>query len=369
MAYDHPASLTHSKLLQFTCPARYHKIHILGMADTSDPARRGSTIHTANEKYLAALVAAGEASDPDLAEACLTAAIVEESCPAHLVPDCQYLWANHVERFELDLDAFLEAEKRREVGAYSFKPDWAYVYADRLEIHDLKTHYQALSPEGARKDLQARMYAYLASQVWPGFMCYRFVWHFVRLHQVLAVDFSPSDLDAIARQLDAHAAAIAQAEATDTWPAEPGQQCAYCTFACPLVDDAARTPARIQTPEEATRIASNLVLLEASVAAQKRVLEAYSGLHGPVVAAGYEWAHRPYARKSFPAKPTLDFLGEHGADVGKLTLGSTALRPWLTAKKWAGIQPDLEALATVQTGTTFGAKKAGTSDDATDVTT
>jgi len=357
MAYQPTDTLTHSKLLAFTCPSRYHKLHVLGLKDDSDPARRGSTVHTANELYLAALVEAGEPSDFDLAQQCLQDAIVAETCPAHLVPDVEYLWQNHVERFELDLNAYLEAETRRSVGEFSFKPDWAYVYADRLEIHDLKTHYQALTEDGARRDLQARMYAFLASKVWQGFDCYRFVWHFIRLNQTVVTDFRPSDLDAIGRQLAAHAEAIEKAKATDDWPAAPGQQCQYCTFVCPAVDAAERMPARILTPEDAAKIAENLVVLNASIAQQKRVLEQYTALHGPVAAAGYEYAHRPYERKQYPAAAFIDTLRSHGELKLKLTFGASALRTYLTTKKWAFMKDDFEALAEVKTGTRFSAKK------------
>lgn len=359
MAYDHPATLTHSKIAQASCLARYHKIHVLGLEDTSDPARRGSTVHTANELYLAALVQAGEPSDFELADECLHDAIVQEHTPAHLVPDCEYLWRNHVENFELDIDAFLEAETRRTVGAYSFKPDLAYVYADRLEIHDIKTHYQALTDDGAKRDLQARMYVWLASQVWPGFDWYRFAFHFIRLNQTVVADFKPAELDAIGRQMTAHAESIQAAHDKDEWPAMPGQQCAYCAFACDLVDDAKRAPARILDMAEAEAMASNVVLLTAALAQQKRVLEQYAALNGPVTAAGHEFAHRPYERKAFPAGPTVDVLREKGAPLDRLTLGATALRSFLTAKKWAHVTPDLEALAQVTAGTKFSAKKVG----------
>lgn len=357
MAYTPTDTITHSKLLAFTCPSRYHKLHVLGLRDDSDPARRGSTVHTANELYLSALVTAGESSDFDLAQQCLQDAIVAETCPAHLVPDVEYLWQNHVEGFELDLNAFLEAEERRVVGEFSFKPDWAYVFPSHLEIHDLKTHYQALTEDGAKRDLQARMYAFLGSKVWPGFDTYRFVWHFVRLRQVLTVDFRPSDLDAIGRQLDAHAEAIQQAQAKDDWPAAPGQQCQYCQFACPAVDDAAKMPARILTAEDAAQMAENLVVLNAAIAQQKRVLEQYAALHGPVTAAGYEYAHRPYERKQYPADRLIDCLRSHGELKLKLSFGASSLRTYLTTKKWAFLKDELDVMAETKTGTRFSAKK------------
>lgn len=357
MAYDAPTSLTHSKIAAYTCPKRYHYIHVLGLSDTSDPARRGSTIHTANELYLKALVDAGVPSDFDLAQQCLQDAIVAETCPAHLVPDCELLWANHTERFELNLEAFLEAEQRRTVADFSFKPDYTYALPDCVELHDLKTHYQAITQDGAKKDLQARMYAFLASREWPGFQTYRFVWHFIRLNHTVSVDFAPDELDAIGRQLQSHAEAIARATEKDEWPASPGQQCAYCTFQCPAVDDAARMPARILDAAQAEQIAANLVVLKQAVSQQERVLSQYAALNGPVRAADHEYAHRPYERLSFPAEPVLAVLHGHSVDTSKFSFGATALKSYRTAKKYAYLKDDIDALAVVKIGTRFSAKK------------
>jgi hypothetical protein len=353
----------HSKLLNFSCPQRYEKLHILNLADTSDPARRGSTVHRANEVYLAALVKRGAVSDFEVADAALQQAIVDETCPAHLVPDCEYLWRNHVETFELDVNAYLEAETRKVVGPFSFKPDYVYAKPGALEIHDLKTLYVSLTEEGAKRDFQARMYAYLARETWPHFPLYRFVFHFIRLRQVIAVDFTPDDLDKVGRQLEAHAAGIREAIATDTWPAAPGQQCAYCNFACAAVDDANRMPARILSQQDAEQMASDLIVLRQHVAAKLRVLQEYCGLNGAVSAAEHEWAHRPAETLSFPVEQTVDVLKQYGADMTKVSIGKTALKSFLTSRKWANLAPLLEALAQKKATTRFSAKKLGVAQD------
>jgi hypothetical protein len=363
MPYDNPESLTHSKLVSYSCPARYEKLYIQGLSDTSDPARRGSCVHRANELYLKALAGAGCPSDSDMASAALQQAIVDETTPAHLVPDCEYLWSNHVESFELDLGAFLEAEKRRTIGQFSFKADYTYALPSALEVHDLKTHFHALTEDGAKRDFQARMSAFLAAQEWPGFPVYRFVFHFIRLRQTVVATFEPADLDKIGRQLAAHAEGIRKSIETGEWPAAPGQQCAYCSFACPAVDDAARLPMRLLTSVDAGQVASDLVVLKQAVAAKLRVLDAYAGINGPVAAAGFEWAHRPVETVKFPAGQVCDELHRLGVDYSKLTLGKTALKSYLTAKKWAHVAAALNPLAKVTQGTKFSAKKLGTTDD------
>lgn len=357
MAYQKTDTITHSKILAFTCPARYEKLHILGLDDDSDPARRGSTLHSANEVYIRELVKAQVTHDVDLAKASLHEAIVREGCPAHLLPDVQFLWNNHVERFDLDLEAFLAAEERQVVGELSFKPDYTYVRADGFEVHDLKSHFQALDEEGAKRDLQARMYALLASKVWPGFPVYRFVFHFVRLRHDVVATFEPAELDAIELQLEALVAAIQAAKASGAYPAAPGQQCQYCTFKCPRVDDALRMPARITTPEDAARIGADLVVLRSQALQLQRVLAQYTDLHGPVETAGHEWGHRVVERMSYPATAVIEILTKAGASLEKLSFGKTILKSFLTAKKWTHVKDQLTQIQNVKTSTQFTAKK------------
>jgi len=361
--YDKPLTLTQSKLTSFGCPSRYHKLHVLGLSDTSDPARRGSTIHTANEMYVAALAEAGMASDADFAERALHEAIIAENTPPHLVPECEHLWQGWVEKFELDLGAFLEAEKRRVVGKFSMKADYTYARDSVLEIHDLKTQYQGLSEKAAKADLQARMYCYLARETWPGFAAYSFTFHFIRLFQDVKVVFEPSELDAVGRQIEAHADAITVAEQTGQFPAAPGETCSFCSFQCPVVDDHNRLPMRLLTPEDAIREAGEILALRQTVAAKTRTLEAFCGINGPVEVGGMEWAWRPSEKTAFPAAGAIDALRGKGADVSKLTIGKTALRSFLTAKKWLHVKPALDALAVISHGTKFAARKVGAVGD------
>jgi hypothetical protein len=365
--YDKPTTLTVSKLVAFGCPSRYHRLHVLGLSDTSDPARRGSTIHTANELYIAALADAGMTSDADFAQEALHGAIVGENTPPHLVPECEHLWQGWVERFELDLGAYLEAEKRRVVGKFSFKPDYVLVRADELEIHDLKTQFQAQTEKSAKADLQARYYAFMARETWPGFSRYSFTFHFIRLFQDVKVTFEPAELDAVGRQLDAHAEAITLAEQSGVYPPAPGETCAFCTFACPVVDDHNRLPMRLLTVEDAVREAGEILALRQTVAAKMRTLEAFCGINGPISVGGMTAAHRPTEKVTFPTAQVIDVLRLKYADTSKLYVGRTALRSFLTSKRWAHVAPSLEALAVRLTGTKFSIKKAGsTGDDSED---
>jgi hypothetical protein len=177
------------------------------------------------------------------------------------------------------------------------------------------------------------------------------------------VDFTPADMDGIGRQLDAHVEGIKIAIQKDEWPAAPGQQCQYCSFACPLVDDASRLPMRLQTAQEAAQVASETLVLKQALAAKLRVLESYTALQGPVEAGGYEWAHRPSETTKFPAADVIDVLRGKDVDVSKLTVGKTAIKGFLTARKWAHVTPLLEALAVITKGTKFSAKKLGAVGD------
>lgn len=364
MAYDSPETLTASKITNFTCPLRYKYLYVDGLRDESDPARRGSTIHTANEFYVAALVEAGMASDPELAADALHRAFVAERTPAHLVPECEDLWAGWIERFELDLGAFLEAEKRRVDSGFSFKPDMVFARPSSLDIEDLKTHYQGMTEAAAKKDLQARFYAYLASRQWPGFERYTFTFRFIRLRQSVTATFEPAELDAVEMQLAAHAESISAAHKTGEWPAAPGDACQYCSFRCPVVDDPdRRLETRLVTHEDALRAAGEILALSRAAAVKKVALAGYCASHGPVVVGTQEFAHRPMQTKSYPASAVLDTLRLKECDTSKLVFGSTALKPY-QAKKWAHVWALLSPLVRVRELTMFSVKKVGVTGDA-----
>jgi hypothetical protein len=350
--------------LAFACPWRYQQIHLKGLHDTSDPAQRGQAIHTANRLYVGKLAVTGMDSDAEVAEWALDQALVVEHTPAHLLAEVETLWQNWVERFELDVQAFLLAEQRQVVDArFSFKPDLVYARPDVLEIADLKTHYQGLTETAAKADLQARMYCCLARHVWPGFSRYRFTFQFVRLRYAVSIDFNEGELDAIEGQLLAHETAIARAEETGQYPAIPGDTCKYCHLRCPLQADAERLPVRIIDAADAIQVASELLVLQQAQAAKRKTLEQYCALSGPVTAGGMEWAHRPTETMTFPAVPVLDVLTGAAADTSKLHFGKTILKSFLTAQKWFHVRAPLEALAQIKQGTKFGPKKVGAVGD------
>jgi hypothetical protein len=359
-----PTPLTHSAILDFACGYRYQQIHLKGLHDTSDPAQRGQAIHVANQLYVEKLAAAGTESDPGLAQWALHEALVTQHTPAHLVPEVESLWLDWVERFQFDVEGFLLAEQRQVVDArFSFKPDLVFARPEALTVADLKTHWQGLNETAAKADLQARMYSCLARHVWPGFPRYRFVFEFIRLRYAVPAEFTPAELDAIDRQLVAHEAAIARAQATGDYPAVPGETCKYCHLRCPLEADAERLPARIIELDDAKQTAGELLVLKQALAAKHKLLEQFCALSGPVVAGGVEWAHRPTETVTFPAVPVLDVLTGAAADTSKLHFGKTILKSFLTAQKWFHVRAPLEALAQIKHGTEFSAKKVAAVGD------
>src|SRR5436190_23706285 len=102
-----------SALEAFACPRRYKALYVDGVPDASDPARRGSSFHAAAHRYIAALVRTKQESDFELARAALREGLAESITPAHLVAEVTDLFWRWVEKFELDLDAFLTVETRQ----------------------------------------------------------------------------------------------------------------------------------------------------------------------------------------------------------------------------------------------------------------
>jgi len=74
---------------------------------------------------------------------------------------------------------------------------------------------------------------------------------------------------------------------------------------------------------------------------------------------GIEFASRPVESVSFPVMPVVTTLQAAGI-VPDFTVSKTAIKPYLTAKKYALVREDLLAVAKPKTTYRFGPKKVGT---------
>lgn len=347
--------LRRSALESFACcPLKFKAIYRDGLTELQDAARRGQTFHLAVERYIQALRASGDKSDPDLAREALDQALVEQPLPPKEWQDVEQLWWRFVEAFELDHNAFvaLEAKQVARLGL-TWTPDLVYTDGpDVLKLIDFKTHWAIWTEAQAAEKFQARFYLAQARQAFPGFIAYTIEFHFVRWGVVVPVTLSAAALDDVDTQVDTMLAGIQRAERANLWTPTPGAHCRGCVVACPVADEAGRQPLRVTTNEEAEAAAGELLVLEQAVSARRDALRAYTSEHGPVRVRGVEFAHRPATRKSYPADAVVDILRD-GEVQFPLFFTSSSLRSLLTAKKYAHIQKDLAELATTKTVTEF----------------
>lgn len=344
----------------FNCPRRYKALYIDGVPDESDAARRGSAFHAAAARYIGALRRVGRSEDYELAAAALRDGIAESVTPAHLVTEVESIFWRWAETFELDLQALLVVEERqRDADGFTWTPDLVYAHDDLIELRDWKTHWKPFTEDQAHKELQAQWYVWQASKLWPGFQRYRIVFVFVRWGVEVSAEFDQADIDQIEARIDAIAGAIREAAARDEWPAIPGQQCSYCSLSCPVADHPDRVPLRFVTRADAERAGALKLALDRAATQVDQALRVWCDAHGPLLVGGMEIGFRPSEKVTFPAAAAVDVLRAHEIPADDVTLSKSALRRYLTTKKFAYVREALEALACVKPGSRFGAKKAG----------
>jgi hypothetical protein len=335
------------------CKYRWHRLYVLGERDESEEARRGQTFHACAKHYIRALFDAREASNLELARDAFQAGLVEAPCPPTLFDDVHDLFWTWAEKFELDVDAYLLNEERpRDPDDYQLQLDLAYARGDVLEIPDFKTYWQIWSEDRVRKAFQPRFYMARARRIWPGFQTYRFVMVFVRFNVSVAVEFSAAQLDRLDDQVTAIELAQGEALVHGDFPATPGDHCGYCTLPCPVVDLASSAPVRLITRDAAEKAGGEYVALLQALAVRRKALETFTALHGAVDANGVLFHHKPTASRKFQAAAVVDALRAQSIEP-TFAIGSTPVKSYLTAKKWAHVRPAIEALATTKTGSRF----------------
>ncbi len=351
----HPLGTRRRSALQaFTeCQFRWNQVYRQGVVDESAEARRGTTFHACAKHYVQALFARRLPADLDLAREAFIAGVAEAPCPADLLDDVDQLFWRWAETFELDVNAYLLSEEQpADPDGYELRLDLAYAKGDVIEIPDWKTHWAIWSKARVAESFQGKFYASRARRIWPGFTLYRFIMVFVRFNAAVAVEYSQADLDRFDAQVAAIEAAQAEAIARGTFAPTPGDHCGYCSLACPAADDVRIDPVRATSPEVAASIGEEYLALLQAVSARRQVLHAYTAIHGPLDVRGVTFAHEAKERKRFPAAQVVDVLRE--AEITPVfTIGTTPIRSFLTARKWAHVTPELEALARIETKTQF----------------
>jgi hypothetical protein len=343
-----------SNIEAFGCPFRYQKIILEGVDDTGDEAVRGRAFHAAAMIYVLRLAAKGLTADHEEAQLALKEGLAISPVPHHLIHHVEKLFMGWARHFELDLDAFMEAE---ELGgtSRSFRPDLVYARPFELEMKDWKTYYKGLTETQARQELQLRWYLIEAVKKWPGFKAYRFTFVFVRLGYEVSLVFTPDEIAEFEAGVQGSIDAVAAAEAAGAFPAMPGSHCSLCRLACPIVDNPHRAPIRVTTRQEAEDAAGQILALEQRLKILKKSVNGWCAVEGPLLVRGQEFAHRERVSVRYPLDRVLEHID--ASQHGQLSISTTGLKTiW---RKAAQIPAALQAFALAKQTWPFTHKKAG----------
>lgn len=351
------------------CLYRYNQIWLCGVDDQSDYAARGIAFHACAHRYIERLVAKELVADHEEAVVAFIEGIATSRLPGRLVKEVRELYDRWAERFALDLDHFLAAEERQDNPDSVFTPDLVYARPHELEMQDWKTFFVALTETQAREDWQARFYVRNAMKKWPGFPSYRFTFVFVRLGKTLSLTFSPTELDALERDVAAVLAQVQESRRTGIWPATPGGACAYCELKCPIIDQPALMPKRFLAAEQVPQFAAWVLAADQMLKQGKKALKAYCVANGPVMVGNVEYANRPVLERKYPVDALMKVLEARnlmGAfdqqDQAKgLTISHSALSKLF--KQFPLLEKDLAEAVQEKTSYRFSARKPGVGDD------
>jgi hypothetical protein len=350
---------------------RYKAHWVDGVPDQNDFSLRGIAFHACAHNYIMRLVELQIQSDADEARAAFKEAIAESQTPAHLVPEVHEIFLGWAEHFELDLQWFMAAEQH-EIGKnqHTFTPDLVYARPTGLEIVDFKTYWVAMTEEQIRNDFQSKFYIYNARRIWPNFPTYTFTHSYVRFGSKVSVQFTENDLAPFADEVEAIVRTIQVAEERDEWPATPGPECAYCSLACPVVDNPMLVPKRLTVPEQAVLVGGTILAMEAWVRTAKKALKAYCAGNGPITVKGVEFDNRPVMQRSYPIDQVLAEMKALGVDADaavlatdnySLTISHSALAKIFRA--YPMLEERLQVAQRQKLTYRFGAKKPGADED------
>ncbi len=349
------------------CLFRYKALWVDGIEDMNDFAARGIGFHAAAHAYVLYLVAKKIPADYDESQQAFQEGISSIAIPGRLIPEIRELYDLWARNFALDLDHFLAAEELQETEGQVFTPDLVYARPHELEIRDFKTYFQPLTEGQARTDWQARMYVRNAMVKWPGFPSYRFTFDFVRFGTTVSLTFTPEELQALDRDVNAVLGMIATAAETGLWPATPGPACTYCTLACPVVDQPPILPIRL-TPQQAPIVGEWILAAEQQLKAAKKALKGFCAANGPVDVQGIQFDNRPVEERRYPITAVLDELkminAVGGFDAGTaeaLTISHSALGKLF--RQFPVLKDRLSTVVQAKTSYRFGAKKPGGDED------
>jgi len=249
--------------------------------------------------------------------------------------------------------AAIEEMHRISMDGYTF---WAMI--DLMEISgggpritDYKTDRHVRSDAEVKNDFQLGTYAW-AIHTLSGYEEVYCQLDFVRYRTTKGVLF---DLEAIKKVEKRVFDLIEAIRAEKEWAPTPGSHCSWCPWSeeCPAVSD---LPVKVTTPEDAERVAGEVLVLEKQLKDRKAALKDWTAVGGALVVGGQEFGHF----ESRSLKPDVPAFIELMDDIGKdpyayINVDGRKLKPLLKDEQ---MRTEIEAISTESVSTSFRSRKA-----------
>lgn len=360
---------SYSKLNLFeSCPAAFQKKYIEKLPEApSDALAMGSLIHhiiaTYNQHCLKKRLETDITAMPEIVSKCfyekpwgLTSdkypevlAMAERIAASHTVDP------NTVVGIEEWVQKWLKGK------TYLFRSiiDRLDIVGNTVIITDYKTDHQLRTQADVEADFQLAVYAWQALNEYPQVNEFIVRLDFVRHDVVREATLDIGRVVMVENQVLGLIGQVEQAISKNKFPARPGHFCGWCGYStiCPAAQN---IPADVQpcaTPEEAKKLAEELLILERQVAVRKESLKQYCNKAGFVEVNGVAWGFHPVESRSVEdVEAFVKIMNEAGRDP----------RPFLAvsgtkAKKLYGM-PELQPILVDKSSSRFDSKKVKGSD-------
>ncbi len=146
-----------------------------------------------------------------------------------------------------------------------------------------------------------------------------------------------------------------------------GGACTYCELKCPIVDQVAVIPKRLEASQVAN-FAAYVLAGDQMMKVAKKTLKAYCVANGPVVVGNVVFENRPVLERKYPISEVLAVLQkrnimgafDQSASDG-LTISHSALSKLM--KAYPALAEDFAPFVQEKTTYRFGSRKPGGDDD------
>jgi hypothetical protein len=182
----------------------------------------------------------------------------------------------------------------------------------------------------------------------------------------VSVDYSPTDLANLEREVDAAVAKIEEARKSNYWPATAGPSCTYCELDCPIRKQPAVVPRGAMTPSQRYQLGEWVLAAEQMLKVAKKALKADCAVNGANNINGVEWNNRPVLQRLYPIGDVLSVIkmrniaGVFDGEAG-LTISHSALAKLF--KQFPQLELDLLPAQQSKTSYRFSARKPGVGDE------